>query len=70
MAGCRARFPLPHGERQALLFTLSYAVFVTANYVVQFASVIPLKRMNTSGAIEMKCTGYDIVACYHAKEKV
>lgn len=35
----------------ALIFTTFYAVFVTANYVVQLATVIPLKMKGASEAI-------------------
>lgn len=37
----------------ALLFTILYAVFVTANYVVQLATVIPAKLSGASGAIQV-----------------
>ena len=37
----------------ALLFTILYAVFVTANYVVQLATVIPAKLNGASGAIQL-----------------
>lgn len=37
----------------ALLFTVVYAVFVTANYVVQLATVIPAKLSGTSEAIRI-----------------
>jgi heme/copper-type cytochrome/quinol oxidase subunit 4 len=36
-----------------LIFTIIYAVFVTANYVVQLATVIPSKSGGTSGAIRI-----------------
>lgn len=35
----------------ALIFTVIYAVFVTANYVVQLATVIPAKLNESAGAI-------------------
>jgi len=35
----------------AVIFSIMYAVFVTANYVVQLATVIPAKLKHTSGAI-------------------
>jgi hypothetical protein len=35
----------------AVIFTSMYAIFVTANYVVQLATVIPLKIKGVSGAI-------------------
>ncbi|MGV2829178.1 hypothetical protein ACLFKQ_14955 [Myxosarcina sp. GI1(2024)] len=35
----------------SLIFTIIYAVFVTANYVVQLATVIPAKLVGTSEAI-------------------
>jgi hypothetical protein len=37
----------------ALLFTMVYAVFVTANYVVQLATVIPAKVRGTADAIRI-----------------
>ena len=37
----------------ALLFTLMYAVFVTANYVVQLATVIPMTLKGTSNEIRI-----------------
>jgi hypothetical protein len=37
----------------SLIFTIIYAVFVTANYVVQLATVIPSKLRGTSGAIRI-----------------
>jgi len=37
----------------ALIFTVIYAVFVTANYVVQLATVIPLKIKGASEAISV-----------------
>ncbi|NOT28327.1 MAG: hypothetical protein HOP16_19780 [Acidobacteria bacterium] len=37
----------------ALIFTIIYAVFVTANYVVQLATVIPAKLSGTSEAIRV-----------------
>lgn len=37
----------------ALIFTVVYAVFVTANYVVQLATVIPAQIGGTSDAIEV-----------------
>jgi uncharacterized protein (TIGR03382 family) len=37
----------------ALIFTSIYAVFVTANYVVQLATVIPAKRAGASEAISI-----------------
>ena len=37
----------------ALIFTIIYAVFVTANYVVQLATVIPAKLMGASEAIRV-----------------
>ncbi len=37
----------------ALIFTIVYAVFVTANYVVQLATVIPSKRAGTLEAIRV-----------------
>jgi hypothetical protein len=37
----------------ALLFTTLYAVFVTANYVVQLATVIPAKLSGTYGTIRI-----------------
>ena len=37
----------------ALIFTVVYAVFVTANYVVQLATVIPAKMNGTSEAIRV-----------------
>jgi hypothetical protein len=47
---------LTRGDRQfwtlaALAFTLVYAVFVTANYVVQLATVVPAKLAGTVEAI-------------------
>jgi hypothetical protein len=35
----------------ALIFTVIYAIFVTANYVVQLATVIPMTLKGTSGEI-------------------
>jgi hypothetical protein len=37
----------------SLIFTIIYAVFVTANYVVQLATVIPAKLSGTSEAIRI-----------------
>jgi heme/copper-type cytochrome/quinol oxidase subunit 4 len=37
----------------SLIFTIVYAVFVTANYVVQLATVIPAKMMGTAEAIRV-----------------
>lgn len=37
----------------ALLFTTLYAVFVTANYVVQLATVIPLKIKGSGGEVRI-----------------
>jgi hypothetical protein len=37
----------------SLIFTIIYAVFVTANYVVQLATVIPAKLNGISGAIRI-----------------
>ena len=37
----------------ALIFTIIYAVFVSANYVVQLATVIPAKLMGASEAIRV-----------------
>lgn len=37
----------------ALIFTIIYAVFVTANYVVQLATVIPARTSGTSDAIRV-----------------
>jgi hypothetical protein len=37
----------------ALVFTIIYAVFVTANYVVQLATVIPMTLKGTSDQIEV-----------------
>ena len=37
----------------ALLFTIIYAVFVTANYVVQLATVIPAKLNNNAGELTL-----------------
>lgn len=37
----------------SLIFTTVYAVFVTANYVVQLATVIPLKRRGEAEAIRL-----------------
>jgi len=37
----------------ALVFTIIYAVFVTANYVVQLATVIPMKIKGTSNEIRI-----------------
>jgi heme/copper-type cytochrome/quinol oxidase subunit 4 len=37
----------------SLIFTIIYAVFVTANYVVQLATVIPAKLSGTSEAIHV-----------------
>jgi hypothetical protein len=37
----------------ALIFTIIYAVFVTANYVVQLATVIPAKKLGASEAIRL-----------------
>lgn len=37
----------------ALIFTIIYAVFVTANYVVQLATVIPAKLGGASGVIRL-----------------
>ncbi|HWB26542.1 MAG TPA: hypothetical protein VG738_13745 [Chitinophagaceae bacterium] len=37
----------------ALLFTVMYAVFVTANYVVQLATVIPVKLKGAAGDMGM-----------------
>ena len=37
----------------ALVFTIMYAVFVTANYVVQLATVIPAKLMGASEGIRV-----------------
>ena len=39
-----------HGS---VIFTTIYAVFVSANYVVQLATVIPAKLRGTSGAIQV-----------------
>ena len=36
----------------ALIFTVIYAVFVSANYVVQLATVIPAKLAGTSAAVQ------------------
>jgi hypothetical protein len=49
---------LTSGDKQywthaALIFTLVYAVFVTANYVVQLATVIPAKLAGTAEAIRV-----------------
>jgi hypothetical protein len=37
----------------ALIFTVIYAVFVTANYVVQLATVIPMKLRGDSATIQL-----------------
>src|SRR5437868_5226076 len=37
----------------ALIFTVLYAVFVTANYVVQLATVIPMKLKGASNEIRI-----------------
>lgn len=37
----------------SLIFTIMYAVFVTANYVVQLATVIPAKLNGLSGAVRI-----------------
>jgi hypothetical protein len=37
----------------ALIFTIIYAVFVTANYVVQLATVIPAKLRGASAAVRV-----------------
>lgn len=37
----------------ALLFTVIYAVFVSANYVVQLATVVPAKLRGTAAAIQL-----------------
>jgi hypothetical protein len=37
----------------SLIFTIIYAVFATANYVVQLATVIPAKLIGLSGAIRI-----------------
>lgn len=37
----------------ALLFTVIYAVFVSANYVVQLATVVPAKLRGTADAIQL-----------------
>jgi hypothetical protein len=37
----------------ALVFTIIYAVFVTANYVVQLATVIPSQLRGASGAVQV-----------------
>lgn len=37
----------------AVIFTVVYAVFVTANYVVQLATVIPAKMAGTSEALRL-----------------
>src|SRR5690349_11189099 len=37
----------------SLIFTIVYAVFATANYVVQLATVIPAKMRGTSEAIRV-----------------
>ena len=37
----------------ALIFTILYAVFVTANYVVQLATVVPMKLQGASGDIRI-----------------
>ena len=37
----------------ALIFTVIYVVFVTANYVVQLATVIPMTLRGTAGEIEI-----------------
>ena len=37
----------------ALIFTIIYAVFVTANYVVQLATVIPMKLNGTASEIKI-----------------
>ena len=37
----------------SLIFTIIYAIFVIANYVVQLATVIPSKLKETSGAIHI-----------------
>lgn len=49
LAGTDKRF-WTHG---ALLFTIFYVVFVTPNYVVQLATVIPAKLSNASEAIRV-----------------
>ncbi|HET7896080.1 MAG TPA: hypothetical protein VFL47_00370, partial [Flavisolibacter sp.] len=47
----------PNGKKfyshAALLFTTLYAVFVTANYVVQLATVIPQTLQGTSGDVQV-----------------
>lgn len=47
----------PHNKRfwthASVIFTTIYAVFVTANYVVQLATVIPAKRMGAAEAIRV-----------------
>lgn len=37
----------------ALIFTTMYAVFATANYVVQLATIIPAKLRGTEGALRL-----------------
>jgi uncharacterized protein (TIGR03382 family) len=37
----------------SLVFTILYAVFVTSNYVVQLATVVPAKLMGTSASIHL-----------------
>jgi hypothetical protein len=48
---------VPHDKRfwthAALSFTIVYAVFVTANYVVQLATVIPAKLAGTLDAVRV-----------------
>lgn len=47
----------PNGKRfwshAALIFTIIYSVFVTANYVVQLATVIPMTLKGTSNQISI-----------------
>jgi len=48
---------VPHDKRfwthAALAFTIAYAVFVTANYVVQLSTVIPAKLAGTLDAVRV-----------------
>jgi len=53
-----ALYHLTSGEKQfwahaSLIFAAVYAVFVTANYVVQLATVIPAKLRGTADAVRL-----------------
>ncbi len=51
----------------ALIFTIMYVVFVTSNYVVQLATVIPLTLQGTAGSVEiLKQTPHSLFWDYDA----